>query len=99
MVYGRFTKERQSVVVINNNDGEVTKEISVWELGIPQECTMKSLMVTGEKGYDTTPVEYPVEGGHIRITMPKTSAIVLQHVYEEKIELETKKVQKNFLQF
>ena len=99
MVYGRFTKERQSVVLINNNNGEVTKEISVWELGIPQECTLKSLIVTGERGYDTTPVEYQVEGGRVRITMPKTSAMVLQHVYEKEIMLETQKVQKNFLQF
>lgn len=99
MAYGRFTKDRQSVILINNNNGEVTKEISVWELGIPQECTLKRLLLTSDKGYDILPEEYEVTGGKIKVTMPKTSAMVLQYVYEEENELEMQKVRKNFLQF
>jgi len=99
MAYGRFTKDRQSVILINNNNGEVTKEISVWELGIPQECSLKRLLLTSDRGYDILPEEYEVIGGKIKVTMPRTSAMVLQYVYEEENELEIQKVRKNFLQF
>ncbi|MBR2948679.1 MAG: glycoside hydrolase family 13 protein [Lachnospiraceae bacterium] len=99
MAYGRFTRDRQSVILVNNNDGEVTREISVWELGIPQECTLKRLIMTSDRGYDILPEEYEVTGGKVKVTMPRTSAMVLQHVYEEENELEIQKVRKNFLQF
>ncbi len=88
--YGRFNHKAAIVVLINNNDHEVTRDVSVWQLGIPKESVVKSLMFTNEEGYSIQSHEYPVVSGKIGITLPKTSAIVLK--YE-------KRASKNFLLF
>ena len=88
--YTRFTKEEQSVVLVNNNKEAVTKEISVWEAGIPKEAIVERLILTDEKGFTTEPMCYPVKSGKLTITLPPTAAVVLKH---------RKKAKKNFLQF
>ncbi|MDO4332965.1 MAG: alpha-glycosidase [Eubacteriales bacterium] len=95
IAYGRFDFKHQSVVLINNNDREVTKEVSVWELGIPKAAWLKRLIFTDERGFNVEPVTYRVEAGKISVTMPKTSAMVLRYVNEEFC-LERQKVRKNF---
>ena len=81
--YGRFTKEKQSAILINNNDYEITKTLSVWYLGTPKECTLKRLMLTTADGFTTEPVEYSVSAGKVSITLPPTSAIILQHANDK----------------
>lgn len=76
--YGRFNRKYQSLILVNNNDYEVTKEIVVWYLGVPKNAVMKRLMLTTEDGYSIEPMEYQVEMGKIEVTLPKTSAIVLR---------------------
>lgn len=88
--YGRFTRQSQSVILINNNDHEITKELSVWYLGIPKECMIKQLLLTTAEGYTTEDKEYPVISGKVTVTLPATSAIILH--YENGFA-------KNFLQF
>ncbi|MBD5475111.1 MAG: glycoside hydrolase family 13 protein [Lachnospiraceae bacterium] len=88
--YGRFTRQGQSVILINNNDYEITRELAVWYLGVPRECTMKQLMLTTAEGYSTEEKEYPVVSGKVTVTLPATSAIILRH--EDHIL-------KSFLQF
>ena len=78
--YGRFNLQAQCVVLVNNNEYEVTKEITVWDVGVPRECVMTRLMLTTEEGYETTSCEYPVVAGKVSIVMPKFSAILLRHV-------------------
>lgn len=95
IAYGRFDLKHQSVVLINNNDREISKEVSVWELGIPKTAWLKRLIFTDERGFNVEPVTYRVEAGKISVTMPKTSAMVLQYVNEEFC-LERQKVRKNF---
>ena len=77
--YGRFNKEEQSVILVNNNDYEITKELAVWYLGIPKAGTMKRLMLTTWEGYTTEEEEYPIVSGRVKVTMPPVSAIVLKH--------------------
>lgn len=88
--YGRFTREGQSVILVNNNDYEITKEVSVWYLGIPKECALNCLMITTADGYSTEPKQYPVISGKVRVVLPATSAIILR--YEMRAE-------RNFLKF
>ena len=76
---GRFNKEEQSAILINNNDYEITKELSVWYLGTPKTGTMKRLILTTWEGYTTEEAEYPIVSGRVKVTMPPTSAIVLKH--------------------
>lgn len=102
--YARFTRESHSLILINNSDQEVTRELSVWELGIPREAEMTRLMLTDREGFHTEPVKLPVRGGKIWISVPPVSGIVLQHkdpetnVCEEKIP-EKRAERKNFLHF
>ena len=78
LAYARFNREEQCVILVNNNNYELHKTVTVWEAGTAKEGTMVQLMMTHENGYTTEPVEYPVKAGKIRITLPKTSAVVLQ---------------------
>ena len=88
--YGRFNREGQSVILVNNNDYEIKKEVSVWYLGIPKECALNCLMLTTAEGYSTEPKQYPVISGKVRVVLPATSAIILRH--ENRAE-------RNFLKF
>ena len=100
--YGRFTSGQQSVILINNNSYEIVKEISVWYLGIPKECVLKSLIFTDVDGYTTESKEYPVISGKLKITLPPTSAIILQHIAKRESPLASRDSaapSKNFLHF
>lgn len=79
IAYGRFNKTGKSVIVVNNNDREITKELSVWYLGIPRECMVRQLLLTTAQGYTTEFKEHPVVAGKIDITLPATSAIILRY--------------------
>ena len=50
IAYGRFNKTGKSVIVVNNNDHEITKELSVWYLDIPKECMLTQLLLTTAQG-------------------------------------------------
>ncbi|MBD5544193.1 MAG: glycoside hydrolase family 13 protein [Lachnospiraceae bacterium] len=77
--FGRFNREEQSLVLVNNNDYEITKEVTVWDMGVPRECVMERLLLTTAEGFETVKVEYPVVSGKVIITLSKTSAIILKH--------------------
>ncbi len=89
--YGRFNKDAQTLVVVNNNDTAMVKEISVWELGVPRTCTMEQLILTTKDGYTTKKVQFPVVNGRVLIHLAPKSGIVLRHV--------NKSSSKKFLQF
>ena len=78
--YGRFNKDAQSLIVVNNNDSDMVKEISVWELGVPKECAMEQLILTTKDGYTMKKVHFPVISGRVMVNLPPKSAIVLRHV-------------------
>ncbi len=77
--FARFNSKGQTLVMVNNNDHEYSKELSVWEYGIPKTCTLQRLMLSTDGGFDITPAEYHVVAGRVTITLPKFSAIVLNH--------------------
>ncbi|MCD8156929.1 MAG: glycoside hydrolase family 13 protein [Clostridiales bacterium] len=79
LCYGRFNREQQFVIVINNDSFPNTIDLLVDIANVPKECTMQQVMYTTEEGYSTVPVEYNVVSGHIKITLPKFSAVVLKH--------------------
>ncbi|MCM1125378.1 MAG: glycoside hydrolase family 13 protein [Lachnospiraceae bacterium] len=77
--YGRFNRKSVTIVMVNNNQHEVNREVSVWHLGIPKRSVMKSLMFTTWEGYSTEEKEYEIEAGKLKLALPKTSAIVLNY--------------------
>lgn len=82
VAYGRFNRKSQCVILVNNNSHEITRDITVWETGADKEGTMVQLIETHDGGYSTEPAEYPVTMGKMKITLPKTSAVVLR--FEKK---------------
>ena len=89
--YGRFNKDAQSLIVVNNNDSVMVKELSVWEIGVPRECAMEQLILTTKDSFTTKKVHFPVVGGKVMVNLPPKSAIVLRHV--------NKPTHKKFLHF
>ncbi|MBR5798881.1 MAG: alpha-glycosidase [Lachnospiraceae bacterium] len=79
LAYGRFNKDAQTVVLINNNEHEVTKELWVWALGCPKTGEMKRLILTHKDGYTTEEAVYPISSGKVTVQLPANGAIVLRH--------------------
>ncbi len=82
IAYGRFNKQAQTVVIVNNNDYEVKKELCVWQIGVPKNCKMKRLVLTSCNGFSTEPEEYEVISGKISLSLPPTSAMILRYKKE-----------------
>lgn len=82
LAYGRFNKDARSLILINNNDKDIDRDISVWELGIPKESVLIGQIYTDEHGFRVEPTEYPVISGRINLHMPKFSAMILRHTDE-----------------
>lgn len=97
LVYGRFNQEEQCVVVVNNNDHAVTREVIVWDIGIPKETVLVRLIQTDAQGFSTDAVEYPVVSGKTTLELPPTSAMVLKH--KKPVETLKKETHRNFLHF
>lgn len=74
--YGRFTDESRTVVIVNNNDHEITKDFPVWFLGIPKESIVTRVMLSDENGFTTEKMSCAINGGLLHVTLPKTSVAV-----------------------
>lgn len=79
LAYGRFKENDQTIVLINNNEYELTKRVSVWETGVPKEAVLTQIFRTTQAGYSTDKAEIPVLAGKADITLPPFSAVVLRH--------------------
>lgn len=84
LAYGRFHRRGQSLILINNNDHPIERQLFVWDLGTPKHGRMKTLFWTDENGYAMEGPEYEVAGGKIRVELPKTCAVILKY-FEESI--------------
>ncbi len=90
IAYARMLAGEQIIVLVNNNYNEITKEVSVWEAGVPKEYKMQRLIFTYADGFTTSEFEYDVIDGKIKVTLPPTSAIVLKAV-KNKVSVEESK--------
>lgn len=79
LAYGRFNRDNQTIVLVNNNDHEIEKKVSVWETGVPKEAVLTKIFETTEAGYSTATGEIPVLAGKITVKLPKFSSMVLRH--------------------
>lgn len=79
MAYGRFNHNNQTIVLVNNNDYELEKKVSVWLTGIRKETVIYKVLETNQNGYTTEREEIPVEGGKITIVLKAYSAVILQN--------------------
>lgn len=79
LVYARFNRQAQSLILVNNSAHEITREITVWTLGIPRQGKMKRLIFTNADGYTTAAEEVAIGSGKITVALPGTSAMILRY--------------------
>jgi len=80
LAYGRFHQDGQCLILINNNETPLEKEVHVWELGTRKVGKMKTLFQSRENEYVLGGPSYEMEVGRIKITLPPTSATILKYV-------------------
>lgn len=96
IAYGRFHKEGQCLILINNNDHAITREITVWEIGTPKTGRMVTLLQSDESGYSLQRREYEMYAGKITIELPKTSGTILKYLADDTKKEETKEKKNGF---
>jgi len=78
--YGRFDKENQFVVAINNNDHPENVDIPVWELGAIDSDAFVRLVETSEEGFILSAAIYRPEQGVITLRMKPHSGIMMKNL-------------------
>lgn len=93
LAYGRFHRKGQCLILINNNDHPITKEVNAWELGMKKTGKLKVLLQSDDCGYrlqgaadetrtmadEARATEYEMHAGKITIELPRTSATILKY--------------------
>lgn len=77
LAYGRFDRNEQILVIINNNDTPVHKDLTVWEIGTTRSGIMKTVFATDKNGYNMGGEQYSLKCGILDITVPPESAAIL----------------------
>lgn len=80
LAYARFHGKGQCIILINNNNQAITRELTVWEAGIPKKGKMVTILQSDESGYRLEGQEYEMRSGKITIELPKNSATILKYV-------------------
>lgn len=78
LAYGRFHRNGQCLIVVNNNDYPIERQLFVWELGTPKHGVMRALIWTDANGCSEGQ-KFQVTGGKIRLQLPATCAAVLKY--------------------
>ena len=79
LAYGRFNRKNQCLVLVNNNNHPISRQLYVWELGTPKHGRMKVLLQTDGDGYRMDCGEYEITGGRIDVEVPPTCAMILRY--------------------
>lgn len=84
LCYGRFTDREKTVVTLNNSNATKMVELSVWELGIPRNKTVRfrQLMVTGDFGFSMVRKIHECKAGVLQLEVPSHGGILVRCVLE-----------------
>ncbi len=77
IAYGRFDRSEQFLILINNNDHEIYRNLTVWEIGTTRSGMMRTVFRSDRNGYTLTGEEYKLNGGLLDIAIPPESATIL----------------------
>lgn len=82
--YGRFTDKEKTVITLNNSDNTEIVELSVWELGIPRNKTVRfrQLMVTGDFGFSMVRKIHECRAGVLQLEVPSHGGIIVRCMLE-----------------
>ena len=84
LCYGRFNREQQFVVIVNNDENTRRIDLSVWAVGLPKYGTLEQILFTSESGYSLSSVSYDINNGRLDITLPKHAAVILKGKKQEE---------------
>lgn len=79
LAYGRFCKEGQSAILINNTENEMTKSVSFWSLGTQKDAEVTRIMYSDNNGFSDKPEKVKLEGGKLSVTLPPHCAVIYRH--------------------
>ncbi len=77
IAYGRFDRDEQILIIVNNNMTEMHKKLTVWEIGTTRSGVMKTVFSTEKNGYNMGGEQYNLKCGILDITVPPESATIL----------------------
>jgi alpha-glucosidase len=77
LTYGRFNREEQILVAVNNQERERKISLPVWEIGA-ETGEMYRLFESWSNGYTTSEKCYPIQAGYVNLTLGGYSALVLK---------------------
>jgi alpha-glucosidase len=77
--FARFNREAATIVFINNNEFEVTKDIDVSALGIPKDAFLNQLILSDGSGFRTDIGGMRVKNNILTITLSRLSGLVLRY--------------------
>ncbi len=80
LAYGRFNRRGQCLILVNNNETPIERQLFVWNLGTPKHGRMRTLLCTTADGYTMGGEEYEVVAGKIRVKLPGTCAVILKYI-------------------
>ena len=84
LCYGRFNREQQFVIIVNNDENIRHIDLSVWAVGLPKYGTLEQILFTSENGYSISSVSYDIVNGRLDITLPKHAAVILKRKNPEE---------------
>ena len=84
LCYGRFNREQQFVIIVNNDENIRHIDLSVWAVGLPKHGTLEQILFTSENGYSISSVSYDIVNGRLDITLPKHAAVILKRKNPEE---------------
>ncbi len=77
--YGRFDKNGQAIIAVNNNNSAVWAEIPVWQAEVPEDAEMARVMQTTMNGYNVGMVTYKADHGILKVYLePKTANVYIR---------------------
>lgn len=77
LCYGRFTDNKQVVVIMNTNYEDVDLKLHIRQIGVYNHSILRRVMLTNEEGYTLEPQDFMVEHNVLTIKAPKMSAMIL----------------------
>ena len=78
LAFGRFNRNEQMVVILNNDDQDKEVQVPVRILGVANDSEMVTIMRTNEDGYYTKMMSYSIERGYVHTTMERYSGLLLK---------------------
>ena len=74
--YGRFTRKQAVAIVINNDYNDKKLNLHIRHLGVPNNRTMRRIMLTTEEGYSIDSQTVITQNNQMSVVVPKMSAAV-----------------------